>query len=355
LSSSVVQDAIKTAKAAGLVYVSDRTPGFRRVGTPKTFRYLDTRGHVIRNAQTVRRLQRLAIPPAWTQVWICPNPDGHLQAVGRDARGRKQYRYHPQWREARDENKYDRMIAFGKALPRIRRQVARDLRLKELTREKVLATVVRLLETTFIRVGNEEYARQNDSFGLTTLRNRHVNVRGPQVHFYFRGKSGVKHVIDIENARLAKIVKQLRDLPGYELFQYYDENGELRSVDSADVNQYLREVAQDDFTAKDFRTWAGTMLAAEALQTQTDVKAAVAQVAEQLGNTAAVCKKCYIHPSVLESYARETVSKRIRGLSPHESAVLSFLKRLPKQKPMSLEESLKKSVARHVHPPKAIR
>jgi DNA topoisomerase-1 len=217
---------IQTAKSAGLVYVSDKAPGFCRIGTKKVFRYLNNRGHVIRNRETLRRLQRLAIPPAWAKVWICPNPDGHLQAVGRDARGRKQYRYHQQWREVRAETKYSRMAAFGKALPKIRRRIAHDLKGTQLTLDKVLATVVRLLETTFIRVGNEEYARQNNSFGLTTLRNRHVNIRGSRLQFYFRGKSGVKQVIDIDNAQLAKIVRQLRDLPGYELFQYYDENGE---------------------------------------------------------------------------------------------------------------------------------
>lgn len=370
MPTSATHDAVKAAKSAGLVYVSDRMPGYRRIGTQKTFRYLDTRGHVIRNAQILQRLRRLAIPPAWTQVWISPNPDGHLQAVGRDVRGRKQYRYHPQWRQSRDENKYGRMVAFGKALPNIRRRVAQDLREKQLTRNKVLATVVRLLETTFIRVGNEEYAKQNDSYGLTTLRDRHVHVRGSQVQFFFRGKSGVKHVIDIQNARLAKIVRQLRDLPGYELFQYYDEDGELRSLGSADVNQYLRETAGDDFTAKDFRTWAGTMLAAEALQrgefstsrqAQKIVKAAIAEVATRLGNTVAVCRKCYIHPSILSGYLEREFpshgsSRNVRGLSAHESAVLSFLQHLEKpKKPLTLEESLKRSVARHVHRSKRTR
>ncbi len=341
--------------------MSDKNPGLRRIGTKKVFRYLDTKGHVIKNPETLRRVQRLAIPPAWTDVWICPNPDGHLQAVGRDARGRKQYRYHAQWREARDETKYSRMAAFAKALPGIRRRVERDLKEKQITRNKVLATVVRLLETTFIRVGNEEYAKQNNSFGLTTLRDRHVNVRGSQVQFYFRGKSGVKQVIDIENARLAKIVRQLRDLPGYELFQYYDDNGELRSLGSADVNQYLREAAGEDFTAKDFRTWAGTMLAAEALcqcefrtskQAQRDIKAAVEKTASQLGNTIAVCRKSYIHPAILSGYAEgrfpgKSRARPVRGLRANECAVLNFLQHCGKAKPRrSLEESLKKSVAR---------
>ncbi len=345
-----------------LQYVSDALAGYRRIGTPKAFRYLDTKGHVIKSPEVLRRIQRLAIPPAWKDVWICPHADGHLQAVGRDARGRKQYRYHPQWRDARDETKYHRMADFGKALPRIRRRVARDLREKNLSRNKVLATVVRLLETTFIRVGNEEYRRQNGSYGLTTLRNRHVDVRGSQVRFYFRGKSGVKHTIDIESAVLAKIVRRLRDLPGYELFQYYGDDGNLHSVGSSDVNQYVREAAGDDFTAKDFRTWAGTMLAAEALQgskfstageARRKVKKAIAEVAGRLGNTTAVCRKSYIHPSILEGYVAgsfpcKAQGSAVRGLSSQESMVLSFLRRLSKPaKPLSLEGSLKRSI-RHL-------
>lgn len=346
-------------KIAGLSYVCDAMPGYRRRGVPKAFRYLDSKGHVIKSAETLRRIQRLAIPPAWTDVWICPSAEGHLQAVGRDARGRKQYRYHPQWREARDETKYDRLAAFGKALPKIRRRVAHDLKEKQLSRNKVLATVVRLLETTFIRIGNKEYTKQNGSFGLTTLRDRHVNIRGQQVRFYFRGKSGVRHTIDIENAFLAKTVRQLRDLPGYELFQYYGDDGELHTVGSTDVNQYVRETAGDDFTAKDFRTWAGTMLAAEALEqcrfetpkgAQKNIKAAILSVSSQLGNTVAVCRKSYIHPSILDAYPKglfpcKGPSKAARGLSARESAVLSFLRRLPKpKKPVSLERSLKDSI-----------
>jgi DNA topoisomerase I len=357
---SITAQGIKTAKAVGLTYVSDKMPGFRRIGTKKVFRYLDTNGRVIKNESTLRRIQRLAIPPAWTDVWICPTGEGHLQAVGRDARGRKQYRYHPQWRQTRDETKYHRMAAFGQALPRLRRRVARDLREKQLTRNKVLATIVRLLETTFIRVGNKEYTKQNDSYGLTTLRNRHVNIRGSQVQFYFRGKSGVKHTIDIQNASLAKIVRRLRDLPGYELFQYYDENGELHAVGSADVNQYVREATGEDFTAKDFRTWAGTILAAEALegsaaastakQAQKNVKAAIADVADRLGNTVAVCRKCYIHPVILDAYVEgsfpgKSSAATVRGLSSRESIVLALLRSRSKpKKPMSLEQSLEKSI-----------
>jgi len=362
-SSNIAKQGARTAKAVGLTYVSDRTPGFRRIGTKKVFRYLDTAGHVIRNPQILSRITRLAIPPAWTHVWICPSEEGHLQAVGRDARGRKQYRYHPQWRETRDETKYHRMAAFGNALPRIRRRVTRDLKARQLTRSKVLATIVRLLETTFIRVGNKEYTRQNDSFGLTTLRDRHVTVRGSQVQFYFRGKSGVKHTIDIKNTALAKIVRRLRDLPGYELFQYYDETGELRTVGSGDVNQYVRETAGEDFTAKDFRTWAGTILAAEALesctfstskQAQKNVKAAIAEVAIRLGNTPAVCRKSYIHPVIVDAYLDRSFpgsqsAANSRGLSARECAVLALLEARSKaRRPMSLERSLKESIRRVV-------
>jgi DNA topoisomerase-1 len=353
---------LHAAKSAGLRYVSDATPGFRRIGTKKVFRYLDTKGHVIKSPATLQRIQRLAIPPAWTNVWICPAAEGHLQAVGRDARGRKQYRYHPHWRETRDETKYDRMAAFGKALPKIRRRVARDLREKQLTRNKVLATVVRLLETTFIRVGNKEYADQNGSFGLTTLRDRHVGVKGSKVSFYFRGKSGVKQKIDIQNASLAKIVRRLQDLPGYELFQYYDDAGELRKLESADVNAYLREAAGDDFTAKDFRTWAGTMLAAEALkncefssarQAQRSIKDAIARVASQLGNTAAVCRKSYIHPVILDRYLDGSFTAKFKAvaahgrLTAHEASVVSFLRRCKPKASVSLEGSLTQSI-RHI-------
>jgi DNA topoisomerase-1 len=265
------------------------------------------------------RIRSLAIPPAWRDVWICPVAEGHLQAVGRDARHRKQYRYHPEWRSVRDETKFDRMADFGKILPTIRRRVKRDLARSGLSREKVLATIVRLLETTLVRVGNEEYTRQNDSYGLTTLRNRHVNITGPKVNFYFRGKSGRKHAISVRDPFLAKIVRRLRDLPGYELFQYVDEGGEIRSIGSMDVNDYLREITGRDFTAKDFRTWAGTVLAVEALcegepfttqkQAKKNIVAAVEKVAERLGNTVAVCRKCYIHPAVFEAYGQAALTR----------------------------------------------
>jgi DNA topoisomerase I len=321
-----------SARIAGLRYVTDQMPGIRRIGTGKTFRYIGPNSRVVRNAETLGRIRALAIPPAWTDVWICPLEEGHLQAVGRDARKRKQYRYHPRWREVRDSTKFDRMALFGKVLPGIRARVKRDLRRRGLPKEKVLATIVRLLETTLIRVGNEEYMKHNQSFGLTTLRNHHVDVTRAKVNFYFRGKSGKRHAISIEDPHLAKIVKRLRDLPGYELFQYVDEEGETRSIGSTDVNAYLREITGEDFTAKDFRTWAATMLAVEALskceaftsqrQAKRNVVKAVEVVAEKMGNTVAVCKKCYIHPRILEAYMAGSPTPG-RG----ESALVRFLKR----------------------------
>jgi DNA topoisomerase-1 len=302
----------KSAKKAGLLYVSDEKPGIRRLRSGSGFRYVDAKGRAVRNESVLRRIRRLAIPPAWTDVWICPQTAGHLQATGRDARGRKQFRYHPDWREARDATKYEHVIEFARALPRIRRQVARDLRRSGIGRERVLATIVRLMDLTFVRVGNEEYAKQNGSYGLTTLRDRHAKVRGGKLRFRFRGKSGKQHEIELEDRRLARIVRECQDIPGQVLFQYYDEAGEPREVSSNDVNEYLRAAAGDDFTARDFRTWAGTVLAMRELQglafaTATDAKRnvvrAVERVAAELGNTVSVCRKCYIHPSVLERYA----------------------------------------------------
>ena len=308
-------------------------------------------GTRIGDEDTLARIRKLAIPPAWTDVWICSSPKGHLQATGRDARGRKQYRYHARWREVRDETKYDRMIAFGEALPVIRARTDRDLALPGLPRAKVLATVVQLLEKTLIRVGNDEYARENNSFGLTTMRDRHVKVDGSIVRFAFRGKSGRRHAIDLRNRRLAAIVKRCRDLPGYELFQYVDDDGARQVIDSSDVNQYLREITGEDFTAKDFRTWAGTVLVARALgelpsETDTEAKknlvSAIEAVAGLLGNTKSVCRKCYIHPAVIDAYLDrsllETLEQRADalaeadGLRPEEQAVLGFLrKRLAKE------------------------
>ncbi|HVM45820.1 MAG TPA: DNA topoisomerase IB, partial [Candidatus Thermoplasmatota archaeon] len=293
------------AKAAGLRYVSDAQPGIERVKRGSGFAYLRD-GKPVRDEETLARIRKLAIPPAWTDVWICPSENGHLQATGRDARGRKQYRYHPKWRELRDEAKYHRVLAFGRALPKIRARAARDLRREGLPREKVLAAIVHLLDTTFMRVGNDEYRRSNGSHGLTTLQDHHARIGRGKVVFAFRGKAGKEHSIEVEDARLARIVKHCQDLPGQELFQYLDEEGEVRDVGSADVNEYLRDITGEDFTAKDFRTWAGTVLAAVALQevatyetkaeAKRNVTAAIERVAKRLGNTPAVCRKCYVHP-----------------------------------------------------------
>ncbi len=278
-------------------------------------------GHPIRDREHLARIKSLVIPPAWKDVWISPIANGHLQATGRDARGRKQSRYHPRWREVRDETKYERMILFGSVLPEIRKRIKQDLTQTGMPREKILATIMRLMETTFIRVGNEEYARGNHSYGLTTMRNKHVAVDGHTVHFEFPGKSGVKHSIELRDRRLARIVKQCLDLPGYELFQYVDETGGRHSIDSADVNDYLREIAGDSFSAKDFRTWAGSVLACAMLQefepyaseseAKRNIVAAIKSVARQLGNTPSVCRKCYVHPAVLELYLGGTMAQTL--------------------------------------------
>src|SRR5436190_5343463 len=305
-------DPIESARAAGLRYVSDLSPGIRRKRAGKGFMYRNSEGRTVDDRDTIRRIKGLAVPPAWTDVWICPNPHGHLQATGRDARGRKQYRYHLRWREVRDAVKYDRMVAFAAALPEIREQTDRDLERPGMPREKVLAAIVRLLEETRIRVGNEEYRKENGSFGLTTLRNRHAEVIGADVHFSFRGKSGKLHRVDLQDRRLARIVKRFLEIPGQELFQFLDESGEAKPIDSADVNAYLRDISGEDFTAKDFRTWAGTILAARFLRetiarpntrgAKKQLTRAIARVADELGNTPAVCKKGYIHPAVIAAY-----------------------------------------------------
>jgi DNA topoisomerase I len=307
----------QSARDAGLRYVASSVTGISRRRTGRSFRYLRPDGLAVSDRVVLARIRALAIPPAWEDVWICPHADGHIQATGRDAKGRKQYRYHGRWREVRDESKYDRVGDFSRALPRIRRRVRADLARPGLPREKVLATVVRLLETTFIRVGNEAYARQNDSFGLTTLRERQVRVRGARMRFEFRGKSGVEHRIEVSDPALARIVRRMQDLPGEELFRYVDESGESRLIESADVNAYLREAGGDTFTSKDFRTWAGSRLAARALKalgpppTDAEAKRSIAQavetVSKRLGNTTAVCRKCYVHPAVLEGYRDGTL------------------------------------------------
>jgi DNA topoisomerase I len=346
----VDNDPVVSARAAGLRYVTDAGPGIRREAKPGGgFRYVGTDGRAIRRAAELQRIAHLAVPPAWTDVWICPQGNGHIQATGRDTRRRKQYRYHDRWREARDATKYERTLAFGGALPRIRAQVDRDLRRPDLSRERVLALVVRLLDATCIRVGNEEYARENRSFGLTTMRERHVEVEGTNVRFQFRGKSGRAHVVDLRDARVARAITRLQELPGQELFQWIDDDGEVHGVESDDVNAYIRDAAGDDFTAKDFRTWAGTVLAAWALQelgeyaskaqAKRQVVEAVESVARHLGNTSAVCRRCYVHPEVINAHldgellhtlgqrAEETLVGALDELSPAEAAVLAFLRR----------------------------
>ena len=349
----MVTDPEESAEEAGLVYVSDAAAGVRRRRVGKGFAYLGPDGATIRDAGRLAWFKRLAIPPAWTDVWICDNKRGHLQATGRDARGRKVYRYHPRWREVRDDFKFERMIAFARALPAIRKRVARDLRRDGLPRERVLAAVVSLLEQTRMRVGNEEYARENRSFGLTTLRDRHARVSGARVVFTFQGKSGREHTVPLTDRRLAKIVKRCRELPGQLLFQYLDEDGRRASISSDDVNAYLKEVTGQDFTAKDFRTWAGTLVAARELSAiagsdsladdtkakgRKDILRAIEQVGESLGNTPTVSRNSYVHPAVPEAYLEGEVirvARRAAGaprrspsaLTPEEAALLVLLRR----------------------------
>src|SRR5580700_4519288 len=308
----LIHDSQEAAKAAGLRYSLDSVPGLARRRVGKGFSYVAPGGRRVRDAATLKRIRSLAIPPAWRDVWISIHPSVHLQATGRDAKGRKQYRYHPRWRATRDETKFHRMLAFAAALPRLRARVERDLRRPGLPRERVLATVVRLLETTLIRIGNEEYAHANGSYGLTTLRDRHVAVRGGTVAFRFRGKSGVAREVDLHDRRLASIVRKCQDLPGHELFQYVTEDGQTVVVESGDVNEYVRATTGAEFSAKDFRTWGGTVLAAAALgcldpfdsvaQARKNVVEVVRRVSRRLGNTPSVCRKCYIHPAVLDGY-----------------------------------------------------
>jgi DNA topoisomerase-1 len=352
-------DPVASAHAAGLRHVDDSGPGLRRRRSGRISRQgnrivpqwsiEDDHGRRVRDPATLERIRKLAIPPAWTDVWICPSAQGHLQATGRDVRGRKQYRYHPRWREERDGTKFAHLIGFGRALPALRRRIAADLRRPGLPRDKVLATVVRLLATTFIRVGNEEYARDNNSFGLTTLKDRHVTFGRSEVRFHFRGKSGVDHQASVREPTVARIVRRCRDLPGQELFQYLTEDGKRQSIDSADVNGYIREATGSDFTAKDFRTWAGTVLVAMALSRTTtgargrpaarQVVRAIEGVAAQLRNTVAVCRRSYVHPHVIAGYLDGTLTAALppgaaapnghhgTGLAPAERALLAFLRR----------------------------
>lgn len=314
------------AEAAGLIYVSDGDPGIRRRRAGKGFTYWGADGNRITDDTTLARIRALAIPPAWTEVWICEDEDGHIQATGRDVKGRKQYRYHPRWHERRGADKFGRLVAFGEALPRIRERVEAHLSLRGLPREKVLATVVKLLDVARIRIGNREYARANHSFGLTTLRDKHVKINGSSLRFKFRGKSGKEHAVDLKDRRLARIVKRCQEVPGQELFQYLDDDGSPQDVGSHDVNDYLRQISGQDFTAKDFRTWGGTLLALQTFQmigicnskTQAKRNAAkvVRHVAEQLGNTPTVCKKYYVYPALVEAYLDGTLFDRLARLQP---------------------------------------
>ena len=341
----VISDPIESAQAAGLRYVSDIQPGVRRKRAGKGFVYVGPDGKPIRDEKELARIRSLAIPPAYTDVWICPSPNGHIQATGRDARGRKQYRYHPKWREVRDETKFGRMLAFSELLPKVRARLERDLNLPGLPREKVLATVVSLLECTRIRVGNDEYTKANRSYGLTTLQDRHVEISGSTLRFEFRGKSGKTHKVDLNDRRLARIVQRCQAVPGEDLFQYIDDDGVRQTVGSGDVNDYIKEISGEEFTAKDFRTWAGTLLAVAALtevgawttqrQAKSNVLRAIDQVAEQLNNTRAVCRKYYVHPAVVESYLGGTMLERLQqngtkaaamnALTAEEQAVVRLL------------------------------
>ncbi len=353
-------DAQAVAREAGLRYVDDRRPGITRRRSGQHFAYFYADGKPVHDDGELQRIRSLAIPPAYSDVWISPVANGHVQATARDARGRKQYRYHKRWRDVRDEAKYHRLVAFGRALPKIRTAVAKDLEGTALSRNKVLAAVVALLDVTGIRVGNEEYAQANGSFGLTTLRTRHVSLHGSKVRLHFRGKTGKQHRILLDDARLARIIKRCRDLPGEELFSYVDDAGDVNSISSDDVNAYIREVGGDDFSAKDFRTWMGTVECIAGLteaaehftQAKSNVVAALERVAARLGNTPAVCRKAYVHPAVIETYtrlrrlprraARET--KRAGGLSPEERFALRFVERWERTRDEPLDRTLERSL-----------
>jgi DNA topoisomerase-1 len=345
--SAKLAESRESALSAGLRYVGDDRPGIRRRKCGKSFSYLAPDGRRIADQGVIRRIKSLAVPPAWTDVWICPFADGHIQATGRDAKCRKQYRYHPKFRETRESTKYEHMVEFAKALPQIRARLHEDMGLRGLPRAKVLATVVHLLETTLIRVGNDDYARQNKSYGLTTLKNQHVAVHGSEVKFRFTGKSGKQWSLTIRDRRIARIIKACQELPGQELLQYIDEDGNLQDVSSSDVNEYLKELTGRDVTAKDFRTWSGTVLAALALQelktfdsaaqAKRNVRAAVERVASRLGNTPTICRKCYVHPEVFNAYmdgalvleVKSEIEAQLRdaaGLQPEEVAVLALLR-----------------------------
>jgi DNA topoisomerase I len=359
-----VDEYQEAAEEAGLTYVSDEDRGLSRERHGDGFRYLKPNGEPVTDEATLDRIRRLAIPPAWTDVWICTKANGHLQATGRDVRGRKQYKYHPQFREVRESTKYEHMLEFARALPAIRATIADHMDFRGLPREKVLATVVHLLESTLIRIGNDDYAKENKSYGLTTLRNPHVSVNGSELRFRFKGKSGKSWQLQLKDRRVAKIVKACQELPGQKLFEYLDENGEAREVTSADVNAYLREITGQDITAKDFRTWAGTVMAALALRefetfdsqasAKKNLRAAIETVASRLGNTPTICRKCYIHPEILSAYTEGALMLRIKqkaeselrdklgSLKPEEAAVLALVEARLKR---TLSDQLKESVA----------
>lgn len=349
IQAIISSDPVETAEAAGLQYVSDDRPGIRRERRGKNkFVYIGVDREIIRDQETIRRIESLAIPPAYEDVWICPIPNGHIQATGRDAKGRKQYRYHPLWRTIRDQTKFTRMIVFSQALPTVRQRIEQDLALPGLPKQKVLAAIIKLMELTRIRVGNEEYARTNQSYGLTTMQDEHVDVAGSKIRFCFRGKSGVEHEIELNDRRLAKIVKRCQDIPGQDLFQYVDEQGEYQTVSSGEVNDYLKQISNQDFTAKDFRTWSGTVLAAshlaelEGFTSETAAKKNISQViktvAQHLGNRPATCRKYYVHPAVLEAYLDQTLynvmaeyidqtSDDKHALRPEELAVVAMIEK----------------------------
>jgi DNA topoisomerase-1 len=346
--SVIAEEPKEAAVSAGLRYVSDESPGITRRRKGASFIYHDKEGKRITDPLESKRIRSLAIPPAWERVWICAQANGHLQATGIDAKGRKQYKYHPIWRTVRDDAKFERLLSFAEVLPKIRAQVDEDMRRSELCREKVLATIVRLLEVSLIRIGNEEYAKENKSFGLTTMRNRHVEIEGSTVRFQFRGKSGKKHSVEISDRRVARIIQKCQDLPGQQLFQYEDPAGEVAAIGSEDVNDYLQRITSRPFTAKDFRTWAGTVLAAIALGKMEEVDSqtlakrniltAIEAVARLLGNTVAICRKCYIHPAIPTSYLDGTLARTLRvkadsqiaqhlhELKPEEAAVIALLR-----------------------------
>ena len=356
------KDPLVAAEQAGLEYVSDNTPGIRRIANGDSFRYLHPDGKEVTSESALKRIRALVIPPAWTDVWICPSPYGHLQAVGRDAKGRKQYRYHSAYRSQRDETKFGRMLAFGAALPAIRKRIDEDLGLPGLPKNKVLAAIVRLLERTCMRIGNDEYVKQNESYGLTTLHDNHVKIQGGKMRFKFRGKSGQTQDIELEDPRLSKIVKRCRDIPGWELFQYVDESGDTCRITSTDVNAYIREITGEDFTAKDFRTWGGTGWAAlvfeemgpaeNATDTKKSIVEAIKSVSSKLGNRPATCKKYYVHPAILAAYEDGSLFEALKtcnGNRREETCVMTvvtnYVKKMAEQQ--DLTRNLRKSLRRN--------